>query len=129
MGACVSRVPLESLQEQMDLMTMQALTGYRFRYEIKTTTKWFLKRIASGTCALCDYTGSSCTWRESSTCGHRFHRSCLRDDRHEHGPICPICGVLYSETLKKKILVKIDDKQHTSCTVTSVVTPTIKDVG
>ena len=118
MGAILSRIPPETLKEQMDLVTMQTVTGYRYRYEVKQKITWFLKRVTSGTCALCDYTGSRCTWRESSTCGHRFHRSCLRDHRHEHGPICPTCGVLYSESTEEKILVKTGEKvdTHTSCT-------------
>jgi len=89
---------------------LQIATGCGYRYDVKKRVVWHLKRVASGDCTLCSANETPCSWREVSACGHRFHRSCLRDHRRLHGAICPKCDSSYSEIIERKILVDTGER-------------------
>ena len=106
MGTSLSRQSPQKLQESIWLCCMSAVTGRKHRYAIKEHNIFFLKRVTSGECTLCENPERPCTWREVQICGHRFHRSCLRDYRNNHGSVCPTCNAPYLEIKQRKMLVE-----------------------
>lgn len=104
----------DQIHDACTLAAMSAATGCGYRYDIKEHRTWELKRVTSGDCALCKDNERRATWREVTVCGHRFHRSCLRDHRRIDGPKCPTCNSSYSEITKKKVLVHTAERVDTS---------------
>lgn len=118
MGASLEKVSPEQVNDAMALCNMRAMTGCGYRYDVKKRIVWHVKRVASGDCTLCSDIETPCTWREVSVCGHRFHRSCLRDHRRDHGAICPTCDASYTELIERKILVETGERIDPSLSVT-----------
>ena len=119
MGASLGTIAAKKSEDTVTLSTMRAVTGCSFRYEIEEHKTWELKRVKCGNCSLCNDNNKRATWREVVACGHRFHRSCLRDHRRDHEPKCPTCDVSYSETFRQKVAIATGEMVDNSSWVTA----------